>query len=213
LQKTPISGPFGPFLSWKNLELNSSARISKHFVLKLKTNPAPQWRIKSWAWQVKWPPSATDSSSSLPSLPPPPPSSMANLPIDPRPHLLAGFNLVDAPRNVHLHRPMAFIGLTVDRTAEHVTITIFHLWVAKEYFKKMARALPQHLLTQHNVGTLEVQPCPFGDAFIGFNSPLVMRTFLHGPPISFDGYHVRFCRCFLHRQDIRWSRSHISVLR
>jgi hypothetical protein len=140
-------GHLAHFCHGKNLERNSSARISKHFVLKLKTNPAPQWRIKSWACQVKWPPSATDSSSSLPSLPPPPPSSMANLPIDPRPHLLAGFNLVDAPRNVHLHRPMAFIGLTVDRTAEHVTITIFHLWVAKEYFKKMARALPQHLLT------------------------------------------------------------------
>jgi hypothetical protein len=52
----------------------------------------------------------------------------------------------------------------------------------------MAWALRLHLLTQYNVGTLQIQPCPFGDAFVGFNSPLERKRFLNGLPLRFDGY-------------------------
>jgi hypothetical protein len=140
-------GHLARFCHGKNREGNSSAQILRHFVLKLKPNPAPQWRIKSWVCQVESHPSATGSSSSSPSLPPPPPSSIAYLSIDPRLHLPEGFSLVDGPRDVHLHRPRAFVGLTTDQTTKNVAIAIFHLWVVKDDFKKMARALHLHLLT------------------------------------------------------------------
>jgi hypothetical protein len=45
---------------------------------------------------------------------------------------------------------------------------------------------------EFNVGTPDIQPCPIGDAFVGFNFPLQRIRFLDGPPLNFDGYSVRF---------------------
>jgi hypothetical protein len=75
-----------------------------------------------------------------------------------------------------------------------VAIANFFPRVAKEDFKPMARALRLHLLTEHNVGTLDIQPCHIGDAYVGFNSSLQSRRFLDGPPLSFVGYSVHFVK-------------------
>jgi hypothetical protein len=64
--------------------------------------------------------------------------------------------------------------------------------VAKEDFKSMASAPHLHLLTVHNVGGLDIQPCPFGEAYVCFNCPLEHRRFLDGPTLQFDGYSVSF---------------------
>jgi hypothetical protein len=53
--------------------------------------------------------------------------------------------------------------------------------VVKDDFKHLVCALRLHLLTVFNIGTLDIQPCPFGDAFVGFNSQLECRHFLDGP--------------------------------
>jgi hypothetical protein len=109
---------------------------------------------------------------------------MANFPVDPRPHLPTGFTLCDVPREELLLRHRAFLGLSAERASEHAAIAIFFSRVAKEDFKQLARALRLHLLTDYNVSTLEIQPCPFGDAY----------RFLNGPPLSFDGYSIRFVK-------------------
>jgi hypothetical protein len=50
------------------------------------------------------------------------------------------------------------------------------------------------LVMAHNVGTLDIQLCPFGDDFVGFNSLLEHRRLLDGPPLCFDGYSVHFVK-------------------
>jgi hypothetical protein len=77
----------------------------------------------------------------------------------------------------------------------NICVTIAHFFprVAKEDFKMMARALPMHMLIEHNVGTLSIQPCPIEDALVGFNSPLEHHRFLDGHALSFHGYLVTFC--------------------
>jgi hypothetical protein len=119
---------------------------------------------------------------------------MANFPADPRPHFPADFSLCSSTREEYLHRPRAFLGLSADKAFENVAIAHFFPRVSKDDFKPMARALRLHMLTEHNVGTLEVQPCPIGEAFVAFNSPLERRRFLDGPPLHFDGYSVRYVK-------------------
>jgi hypothetical protein len=69
----------------------------------------------------------------------------------------------------------------MERAFENVAITHFFLRVAKDDFKHLVCALRLHLLTVFNIGTLDIQPCPFGDAFVGFNSQLECRHFMDGP--------------------------------
>jgi hypothetical protein len=54
-------------------------------------------------------------------------------------------------------------------------------------------SLRLHLLSSHNVRILKIEPYPFEDAYVGFNSPLE-RRFLNGPPLSFYGYSVHFVK-------------------
>jgi hypothetical protein len=49
-----------------------------------------------------------------------------------------------------------------------------------------------HLLTAHNVGGLDIQPCPFDEVFVCFNSSLKRRWFLDGPALEFDDYTATF---------------------
>jgi hypothetical protein len=114
---------------------------------------------------------------------------MANFSANTRPHLPAGFSV---PRDDLLHHPRVFIGLSMDCCFENVAIAHFFPRVAKDDFRQMARALRLHLLTDYSIGNLDIQPCPFGEAFVGFNSPLERRWFLDGPRLYLDGYSVRF---------------------
>jgi hypothetical protein len=83
---------------------------------------------------------------------------MANFSADPRPHLPAGFVLCTSPRVEQLHQPRVFLGLSTDKAFENVAIAHFFPRVSKDDFNPMAHALRLHMLTEHNVGTLEVQP-------------------------------------------------------
>jgi hypothetical protein len=83
---------------------------------------------------------------------------MANFSADPRPHLPAGFVLCTSPRVEHLHQPRVFLGLSTDKAFENVAIAHFFPRVSKDDFNPVAHALRLHMLTEHNVGTLEVQP-------------------------------------------------------
>jgi hypothetical protein len=77
------------------------------------------------------------------------------------------------------NRPGAFLGLSSEKAFDNVTIaTTFFPRVDKQDFKPLARALRLHLLTEHNVCCLEIQSSPFGEVFVGFNSPLERRRFL-----------------------------------
>jgi hypothetical protein len=115
-----------------------------------------------------------------------------NISVDPHPHVAVGFLLRDVPLDEPQHPPHVFLGITMDRSFENMAIAHFFPRVVKEDFKPMARALRLHLLTEFIVCTLDIQPCPIGDAFVGFNSPLQRRRFLDGPPLNFGGYSVRF---------------------
>lgn len=62
--------------------------------------------------------------------------------------------------------------------------------VDKGDFDQLAPALRSFFEDIHEVRVAEVQPCPFGEAFVRFNSALERERFL-GPVFSFGSYTMR----------------------
>jgi hypothetical protein len=85
-----------------------------------------------------------------------------------------------------------FIGPFMDCCFESAAIAHFFPHVAKVDFKQMTCVLHLHLLTDYNINNLDIHSCCFGEAFVGFNSPLERHRFLDGPPLYLDGYLVHF---------------------
>lgn len=97
---------------------------------------------------------------------------MANFPLDPRPHLPVGFTYT--PRVLPYEPPpcpRVCIALNLERTNEDLAIVHFLLPVSKDDYVPMARELHQFLLDD-GVRSVEIQPCPIGDAFVQFSSAL-----------------------------------------
>lgn len=90
-------------------------------------------------------------------------------------------------------RPHACIALHLERTNENLAIAHLVPLVAKVDFGPMACALHQYLVDQ-GVHAPEIQPCPIGDAFVQFSSPLERQGFLQGPSRHFGHYHLSFIK-------------------
>lgn len=134
-------------------------------------------------------PKTSVAKPSLEASPPPPTAStlMANFPVDPRPHVPFGFDLV----NVHYVGPgdcsRVFLRAIPETNFENVTIASFFPKVDKRDFNILRRELSRELRIRYRI-----QPSAIGDAFICLKSPLDRQRFLDMQPIPFGEYHVHF---------------------
>lgn len=150
------------------------------------------------------PPSSPASSPHATATAPPPPEKpqppcslvtpMMNLPIDPRLHVTAGFThkVRIAPREPR--RMRVFLGSSVVKANENLTIALMTPSVNKADFYSMAEALLQFMRDEHQVRQLEVEQCPFGDAYVWFDCLLERTRFLRGPPLHFGQYSIWFIK-------------------
>lgn len=119
---------------------------------------------------------------------------MANVPIDPRPHLPAGFTwkVRVAPREPK--RMMVFLGPSSVKRNENLAIACLNPPVNKIDFYPMAQALLRTLRVDHHARQAEVEQCPFGDAYARFNCPLERACFLNAPLLHFGQYSIIFIK-------------------
>jgi len=65
--------------------------------------------------------------------------------------------------------------------------------VHKDDFKPLAKELKVFFDEVHQVSVTEILPCPLGDAYVHFGSPLVRERFL-GPTFTFGCYQLHFVK-------------------
>lgn len=73
---------------------------------------------------------------------------------------------------------------------EDMAIVKLQPWVHKEDFADLESALRTFFEEMHQIRVADIQPCPLGDAFVHFNSPLEREKFL-GPEFSFGSYSMK----------------------
>ncbi|CAO2189293.1 unnamed protein product [Urochloa humidicola] len=118
---------------------------------------------------------------------------MANFAVDPRPFVPPGFTLIH--REV-VHAPVrmiSFLAFSLDKVNEDLAIAVTVPPVAKEDFSPFARELHRFLI-DNRVLHPEIQPCPMGEAFVRFDSPMQRDSFVLSDPRPFLGYQLRFIR-------------------
>lgn len=103
---------------------------------------------------------------------------MVNFPIDPRPHVPRGFDIVPRDPNAPTSRLYAYISGVMDAYNEDLASAFLLPEMAKEDLQELAEALKSFF--RHNLGVrlLEVQPSPIGDAYVLFGSPVERERFL-----------------------------------
>lgn len=114
---------------------------------------------------------------------------MANWACDPRPHIPKGFELVPHVERLMLRHEVFVIGC-FNQYNEDLAIIKLEPAINKEDFDQLATALRSFFKEIHEVHVAEVQPCPFGEAYVRFNSTLERERFL-GPVFSFGSYSMR----------------------
>lgn len=65
--------------------------------------------------------------------------------------------------------------------------------VNKEDFKQLAKELKVFFEDVHQVSVADIQPCPFGEAYVCFGSALDRERFL-GPSFTFGNYQLHFVK-------------------
>lgn len=111
---------------------------------------------------------------------------MANFAVDPRPHVPKGFTLVEQPLRPPLRHEVYVTGCY---TLANEDLAIIKLTppVHKDDFGPLALELRRFFTEVHRAHVVEIQPCPLGDAFVIFGSPLECERFL-GPMFTFGSY-------------------------
>ncbi|XP_066372399.1 uncharacterized protein [Miscanthus floridulus] len=113
---------------------------------------------------------------------------MANFPVDPRPHMPKGFSLVEAPLRPPLGHEVSVIGC-YSLYNKDLAIVRLEPKVHKDDFGPLATELRKFFSEIHQARVSEIQPCPFGEAFVRFGSPLEREHFL-GPVFAFGSYQM-----------------------
>lgn len=119
---------------------------------------------------------------------------MANFPVDPRPHIPSGFNLVHVDYLGPPERPRVFLGALTEKSFENVAIATFIPRVDNRDFNLIAGDLRRVMQHRYRIPDIEVQPSAIGDAFVSFSSSLERQRFVNSPPINIGDYHVHFER-------------------
>ncbi|CAO2177865.1 unnamed protein product [Urochloa humidicola] len=103
---------------------------------------------------------------------------MAFFAVDPRPHAPRGFEVI--PRDP-VDPPLilsSYIAGCMDSHNEDLAILHLVSEVNKDDFDAMAAELKDFFIHNHGVRLMEVQPCPIGDAYVPFISPVERERFL-----------------------------------
>lgn len=111
---------------------------------------------------------------------------MANFVVDPRPHVPAGFSLVDQSLRPPLRQEVFLAGCYIQAN-EDLAIVKLVPPVHKDDFEPLAAELRHFFSEVHRAHIFEVKPCALGDAYIRFGSALERDRFL-GPVFTFGSY-------------------------
>lgn len=114
--------------------------------------------------------------------------AMVNWAVDPLPFVPKGF-MVEPVQNPLLCHEMFVTGCYTAYN-EDLAIVKLQPWVHKEDFTDLESTLRTFFEEMHQVRVADIQPCPLGDAFVRFNSPLEREKFL-GPEFSFGSYSMK----------------------
>ena len=114
------------------------------------------------------------------------------LPVRSSPHVPPGFSLEDPPLRPPLHHEV-FVTGCYTLFNEDLAIAKLTLLVHKDDFKPLAKELKVFFDEVHQVSVTEILPCPLGDAYVHFGSPLVRERFL-GPTFTFGCYQLHFVK-------------------
>lgn len=111
---------------------------------------------------------------------------MANWPVDPLPHVPAGFMLQEPAQRPPLCHDV-YITRCYTLYNEDLAIVRMQPPVHKDDFGELKAVLRTFFHKIHQVRTAEIQPCALGDAYVRFNSALERERFL-GPVFHFGSY-------------------------
>lgn len=113
---------------------------------------------------------------------------MANWAVDPRPFVPKGFTV--EPVQNPLLRHEVFMTGCYNAFNEDLAIVKLEPQVNKEDFGELKLALRVFFEEMHQVRVTDIQPCPLGDAYVHFSTPLEREKFL-GLEFSFGSYVMR----------------------
>lgn len=117
---------------------------------------------------------------------------MSNFPVEPNAFVPPGFTLVEPPLRPPL-RHEVFVTGCYSLLNEDLAIAKLTPSVHKDDFKLLAKELKNFLVDVHQVCVTDIQPCPVGDAYVRFCSPLERERFL-GPNFAFGNYCLHFIK-------------------
>lgn len=115
---------------------------------------------------------------------------MANYGVDPRPHVPAGFCILDCTGPYD--RPRAFLGEFTNKSHDNVAIATFFPRVDKRDFLILAQEMRSECHRSYGVINIEIPPSAIGDVFVVFHSRLERQCFLNGPTMQVGPYQVLF---------------------
>lgn len=113
---------------------------------------------------------------------------MANFPVDPRPHVPAGFTLEDPLLRPPLRHEVFLIGC-YSLNNEDLAIVKLQPPVHKDDLTLLAKELRKFFREIHQTPAVEIQQCALGDAYIRFTCTLDREKFL-GPIFQFGTYRM-----------------------
>jgi hypothetical protein len=118
--------------------------------------------------------------------------SMANIPIDPRPFVPHGFQLLDVPGRTTVKR-VVVPGRS--KANEDIAIaTISPVPQGQIPFENIADVMQDFLVNEAWVGFRDIQPCPFGSAYVQFTHVRDKDRLIRESPIPFNDVHVSFAK-------------------
>jgi hypothetical protein len=131
--------------------------------------------------------------------------SKANIPIDPRPFVPRGFQLLDIPgrngvkRVVVSRRPKAHENMAI--------ATIAPVPLGQIPFANIADVLQDFLVNVAMVGFRDIQDCPFGSAYVQFTHVRDKDRLIWESPIPFNDVHVSFTK---HNEGANWRKTYFN---
>lgn len=129
---------------------------------------------------------------------------MATFPFDPTPFLPRGFTAIEVanrPARVHV-----ICGDFSAANEDLAIVSILPMPVGEVPFTNIREILGEFLTVTKRVGFRSITPCPFGQAFVRFNSVADRDLLVNRGPHRHDDIHYVFEK---HNQSMNWKKIHL----
>jgi hypothetical protein len=127
---------------------------------------------------------------------------MANIPIDPRPFVPRGFQILDVPGRFGVKRVVV---PRRQRQHEDIAIaTINPVPPGQIPFENIREVMEEFLTNEARVAFRDLQPCPFGSAYVQFAHVRDRDRLVRASPIQFLDANISFVR---HDRGTNWRRA------